>query len=277
MAIVRNVKVLNPTLEPAGDAVIQVTWLPLRQTTRPLILVVTLVSPDGEGLGIRHSYPGLGRTSTTFWQPGRVFTDVVHVPVDTAAATRLAPALVSVDIGLYDREADLRLPVYDVATGKQVSPSLLAEAKLPPPVTTAGAQAEGMARIGDALRLDSVEVPTTAAPGADIRVWLNWTVLAPLAQDCKLFVHLTPMDSEQQLAQIDEPIMNGRYPQRLWATGEYLSDVHTLQIPGQLPPGQYRLLIGLYPGEAWQQLLTIYRTDGSSNTSLQIGIIKIGR
>ncbi|MBF8285548.1 MAG: rane protein of unknown function, partial [Anaerolineales bacterium] len=31
-----------------------------------------------------------------------------------------------------------------------------------------------------------------------------------------------------------------------WLAGEYVVDAHTLTLPGDLPPGAYRLFVGLY-------------------------------
>ena len=43
----------------------------------------------------------------------------------------------------------------------------------------------------------------------------------------------------------EEPVM-GRYPTQTWATGERVRDRHTLTLPADLPPGAYRLIVGMY-------------------------------
>ena len=42
--------------------------------------------------------------------------------------------------------------------------------------------------------------------------------------------------------------LDGRYPTQNWATGEFVRDRHTLSLPADLPPGAYRLIVGLYRG-----------------------------
>jgi hypothetical protein len=36
--------------------------------------------------------------------------------------------------------------------------------------------------------------------------------------------------------------------------GEYVADSHTLAIPGHLPPGDYRIEVGLYDAESGTRL-----------------------
>ena len=44
----------------------------------------------------------------------------------------------------------------------------------------------------------------------------------------------------------DTQPLEGRYPTSLWAAGETIPDRHTLSLPADLPPGPYRLALGLY-------------------------------
>ncbi len=43
----------------------------------------------------------------------------------------------------------------------------------------------------------------------------------------------------------DAPPLGGDYPTRRWAAGEVIIDPHPLDLSA-LPPGEYRLLTGLY-------------------------------
>lgn len=81
-------------------------------------------------LGDRDSYPGLGRTSTTYWEPGQVFTDIYRIPVDENAACEAAPAQIRVWVGLYDRAADQLLTAAEWPSGNVV-PGVVAEGRLP--------------------------------------------------------------------------------------------------------------------------------------------------
>jgi hypothetical protein len=53
------------------------------------------------------------------------------------------------------------------------------------------------------------------------------------------------------VAGVDEPLLRGFYQPALWPPGEILADRHRLALPPDLPPGRYRLDLGLYhPGQA---------------------------
>jgi hypothetical protein len=48
--------------------------------------------------------------------------------------------------------------------------------------------------------------------------------------------------------------MKGIYPTTLWQPGEFVTDVHTIPVPPNLPPGEYSLEVGLYLAETGMRL-----------------------
>jgi hypothetical protein len=251
----------------------------LRQTAVPLAFFIHLIGPNGELLGKRDSYPGVGRTSTTYWQPGTVFRDIYRVPVALDAARTAAPAGVHVEAGLYDLSSGDRLPAVDQSSGAPLNPPFLAEAKLPPSMPASPpAEGQELATIGDSLRLDRLEVQAAADPGEKaVPVTLGWTVLRPLTCDCKLFVHLVRQPGDQPLAQVDEPVLAGRYPGRLWEPGEWLDDEHSLALPADLAPGRYQLLLGLYDAANGQRLPVRRPGDLQPSDTFVLGTLEITR
>ncbi len=112
--------------------------------------------------------------------------------------------------------------------------------------------------------------------GATLPVSLEWTVLKPLPYDAKLFIHLAPVGQDQPVAQVDEPVMGGRYPRRLWAAGEVLPDDHQLQIPETLAPGTYRLRAGLYRDEPGWPRLPIQTPAGPvPDNAYELGTVEV--
>ena len=51
--------------------------------------------------------------------------------------------------------------------------------------------------------------------------------------------------ADETVSQKDGPPAGGRYPTSLWETGEIIVDEVTLSL-ADLPPGQYRPMVGLY-------------------------------
>ena len=58
------------------------------------------------------------------------------------------------------------------------------------------------------------------------------------------------------MAGLEEQPLQGRYPTQKWAAGELVRDRHTLAVPGNLAPGIYRLIVGVYRAGDRARLLT---------------------
>ncbi|RME49537.1 MAG: DUF2723 domain-containing protein [Caldilineae bacterium] len=98
-------------------------------------------------------------------------------------------------------------------------------------------------RFGDRLRVTGY---TLLAATRTLTVTLYWQVTdAPPAEDYTAYVHLVGADGTG-LAQSDHRPGGVFYPPSLWSPGETLRDAHTLPLPASLPPGEYRLVVGLY-------------------------------
>ncbi len=102
--------------------------------------------------------------------------------------------------------------------------------------------------ISSALTLANFEIttalepyaPTTSiAPTRSARVTLDWQANGSV-KDFLVRVRLYDPDG-RAIVQRDEPPARGLYPASQWSRGEYVRDVHNVQIPGGTPPGTYQL------------------------------------
>jgi hypothetical protein len=245
-AEVVDVRLLNTHLVPGQDAVVLLRWVVLQPTARPLALFVHLLGPQGELLGARESYPGNGRTDTIFWSPGLVIADEYRIPVDAQAALATAPAEVRVEAGLYDPISGERQLVRDERSAAIIDPPILARGKLGPSLEAGTPSGPPLATFGTALQLNAATLPARLSVPGVLNVHLDWTILEPLDCNCAFFAHVVPGGRVQPVAQIDEPILRGRYPPDLWEAGERLFDVQEIKLPGTLVPGRYEVLVGLY-------------------------------
>jgi hypothetical protein len=60
-----------------------------------------------------------------------------------------------------------------------------------------------------------------------------------------VFTHL--LDANVVLrAQQDSIPQRGNLPTTRWFPGEYISDEYALALPNDLPPGEYRIAVGMY-------------------------------
>jgi hypothetical protein len=78
-----------------------------------------------------------------------------------------------------------------------------------------------------------------------IEVTLFWRAQAPQNQDLTVFTQL--LNSEGELVASHDSIpLNGAAPVTTWVVGQVQADTHHIQLPNDLPPGEYKLVAGLY-------------------------------
>ncbi len=122
--------------------------------------------------------------------------------------------------------------------------------------------------------------PLTARPGQSIQVWLDWQALQPPLDNYKVFVHL--ITAGEQLAAPPADFytpLGGAFPTHLWIPrwieGQRVSDPYTLNLPPDLPPGDYRIQAGLY-GLTSNRRVYIIGQDGSlAGDRLILGPVRV--
>jgi len=109
-----------------------------------------------------------------------------------------------------------------------------------------GAAQQLDARFGDAIALSSYQLDgREARGGAVLTLTLNWRVEQIPNARYKVFVHLLGAN-DQIVAQRDgEPVGDLR-PTTTWRAGETIADNHGIFVEPGVPPGDYRVEIGMY-------------------------------
>ncbi|HWQ13129.1 MAG TPA: phospholipid carrier-dependent glycosyltransferase, partial [Roseiflexaceae bacterium] len=98
---------------------------------------------------------------------------------------------------------------------------------------------------GGALALEGFRHPGAVRAGAVLPLALYWLPARPLPQDYTVFVHLVDAQGAK-VAQRDVPPLEGRLPTSRWTPGALIRDDQDLPVPAEVPPGRYRLLVGMY-------------------------------
>ncbi len=100
---------------------------------------------------------------------------------------------------------------------------------------------------GEVIHLDGFTLgDADLEPGSALGVTLFWRITEATEDRYKVFVHLYDA-SGAIIAQHDAEPGNNLKPTWIWGPGEQISDAHGLLIPVNLPPGTYRLAVGMYP------------------------------
>jgi hypothetical protein len=90
--------------------------------------------------------------------------------------------------------------------------------------------------------LTAVAWDAPPAPGRTVKVLTAWQTHGPSDTRLRIFVHLMDGGQRDLLAQHDDLDV----PSLQWRTGEVFFQTHALNIPPDLPPGEYALRVGLY-------------------------------
>ena len=139
--------------------------------------------------------------------------------------------------------------------------------------TPSGAQfeTETQARI----TLAGYTLPTgELAPGDILQVTLFWETDAPLAERYKVFVHVYAEADQPPPAQQDGEPGGGLLITSLWTPGQRYADNHGVALPADLPPGEYRVAIGLYNLFSGARL-PITRNGQALGERLEIGTLTV--
>ena len=95
--------------------------------------------------------------------------------------------------------------------------------------------------------------------GRGLEVSLRWEALADLDANYTAFLHLIDPHG-RRWAQQDRRIGDERLvPTERWAEGDEVEDTYFLSIPPATPPGDYRLLVGVYDGATGERLVPAMR------------------
>ena len=123
------------------------------------------------------------------------------------------------------------------------------------------------------IRLEMWDVAETARPGEPLRVALKWRALGKVDAYYSVYVKLLDAGGNA-VASWDGQPRNGEAPTLLWAPGEVVEDLVTLEVPGDLPAGEYTVEVGMYRAADLARCLTLDR-DGSPVSRLVLGIVRI--
>lgn len=96
------------------------------------------------------------------------------------------------------------------------------------------------------IRLLGYELTSNAIkPGETLVLFLYWQAPGEIDEDYTVFIHLTNAKGEIALGEDSQP-RGGRLPTSKWLRDKLVVDAHILTIPSDVPPGEYRLEVGLY-------------------------------
>ena len=127
--------------------------------------------------------------------------------------------------------------------------------------------------LGDEIVLESYQAPASLNAAARfVPIELNWRPLkTPPGSRYKVFAHL--LDARGEVAsQRDTEPNDGFFPTSQWTRDETITDRLAIPIPPGLPPGDYRVVVGLYRGDTGERLAA---SDGAD--TIELGTVHVSK
>jgi 4-amino-4-deoxy-L-arabinose transferase-like glycosyltransferase len=131
--------------------------------------------------------------------------------------------------------------------------------------------------IGDWVELVGAEIPQDGVkPGEIVPVTLFWQAVKLAPGDVKVFVHLLNANGDL-VAQRDSGPVGGLRPTSGWEAEEAIEDRYGVQLPRDLPAGDYQVAVGLYQPATGDRLPIRVEGAVSPSDSYEIGSISVQR
>jgi hypothetical protein len=228
-------------------------WQSLVNSPGPLTVSLQLLNPTGEPVFTRQQPP---LRPTTAWTVGVLLRD----PQDPALPPTLPPGEYRLRVRLVGpNQSPLKVGGQDDLWLTTITTIDRPHLFNPPAPDIALA-----VNFNNQAQLVGLDLsPTRLKPGDSLPLTLYWQAAAPLNRSWKVFAHLLNA-ADKIVAQQDQFPGNGQFPTTGWLPGEYITDTYTLTLPADLPPGGYRLAIGLYDPNDFTRLPVV--EDGQVKT-----------
>jgi hypothetical protein len=201
------------------------------------------------------------RFLTPWWQPGEIVVERFELPVAWTAAEGRHTLQIGVQLGNRDLQLSgggTFVPLTEVTVEPaQWRPSERdlegALGNLRGELLLLGARVNGRQVPGDH--------DLTVRPGRTLHVVIEWKSLRPIEENYKVFVQVWDAGFQVRAQGDDKAPLRGSAPTLLWfprwRRGTRLTDTYELELPPDLPPGQYPLVAGMYGFSTFKRAQTV--------------------
>jgi hypothetical protein len=234
---------------PGGQVAIELYWEALTTLEQDYSVFLHLTDDNGILQAQRDSFPADGNRATSAW-PRNVIVPDKHVV--TLPAVLPAPTRLRVDVGVYDFDTGRRLPYAgdDHFTLGYIH------------ILPQSGPAEVFINFDDQIALVGFQFERWLLRSGEVFVLdLTWQAITRPRADYVVFVHLL-LPPDAVWAQRDTVLQAGKRPTSAWMSGETIHDRLMVDLPSQMPPGLYRVEIGLYHPDTGERLPVAFEDAG---------------
>ncbi len=231
-------------LLPGDAARVVLHWAADSPPQRDAAITLSIVNASGTVLSIREAVaPGFPSRQ---WRPGEVWRSTPTFRIPRAAVGGASDIVVSIDDAPPVKIAALRID----------APERLTRAPAP--------SHRQSAAFGDAGALIGFDLPNSAGRGDAFDVTLFWQPTRETDNKYTVFVQLVDA-AGGRVGGHDGMPDSGSQPTSTWLPGTYVRDAHRIEVPADLPPGDYAVIVGMYDAFSLKRLPL---ADGSDHVKL---------
>ena len=230
---------------PGQRVPVRAYWQALRPMEINYSVFVHLIGRNYGNVGQFNTYPGLGLHPTTTLNPGQIVVDTYPVLVNGGSE---APTRLLVNLGLFDLNTPGRPGIPAINSDGEAASPTVERLKLIPNEWPALKHRPPIAQFSDHITLVDYHMENCETRQGECQIIFEWLALGQPSTDYTVFIQLWPQpvsDEEPSFFGFDAPPLNNDYPTSLWAAQEVVIDRHDLDLT-DLPPGEYKVIIGLY-------------------------------
>lgn len=115
----------------------------------------------------------------------------------------------------------------------------------------------------------------TIEPGRTLSLLVFWRLDEPVPPDAyTIFVHLRD-EQGRTLAQRDAPPWYNLFPPDTWPVDTVIAERLDMWLPYEVPPGEYRLVMGLYNSETWARYPASRNGERLANDEVDLGVVTV--
>ncbi len=238
-----------------GDIIYITTyWRALRTMSRSYIgsfhlldYTMTMWGQSDQSLG--------GPYRNILWAPGETVKQEYNIPI----SAQTPPGLYTIEFSVYvyTEGAIHFLPVTTAANPEPVEHLYLGQVRVMDPAQTQSPSHPVIVELEDQIQLLGFDLSSERLTvGQPLHLTLHWQAINRPKADYTVFTQLIGPDGQVWGQQDNQP-QGGRYPTTAWALRDRVTDRYELRLREGAPPGQYRLLVGMYNLATGQRLTAI--------------------
>ncbi|MGA9351424.1 MAG: hypothetical protein WBW48_21810 [Anaerolineae bacterium] len=232
-------------IEQGQPLLVKAKWAATEHPTRDYSCRLSL--KDERGITVQSQTAPIARSyATSLWPTNAIVVSRYRLPLDPL----LPPGRYDLVVAVFD-------PLTGEGFGEFVAPLAIVIEGRERSYAIPAMQIKLDVSFGGQMRLLGYDLKREEG---ELRLGLHWQALQQMEGDYKVFVHLFDPATEVIVAQDDAMPRQNQYPTSWWAEGEVVSDEVAISLK-DLPPGRYRLALGVYDPQTMDRLAAVGPDD----------------